>query len=124
MKGLACGLCYDLRALPNTSPLREVISCRCGNVQARWDDPQRGTAVFAARDRTTALGVGFNNAFLVPALSGKLLMHADARRYHEIATTAPGYVFDESKAGCWAVVYRPGSTTDTRFVDLSELELA
>lgn len=124
MKGLACGICFDVRALPNTSPLLEIVECRCGNVQARWDEPRNGTAVYSARDVSKAFGVGFNNAFLVPALSGRLLMYADARRFHEVATKAPGYAFDRSQAGCWAVVFRPGSTNDTRFVDLAELEPA
>jgi hypothetical protein len=31
---------------------------------------------------------------------------------HEQATDAPGYVFDKSRAGCWAVVVRVGITDD------------
>lgn len=124
MKGIACGKCMDIRALPNIPPLFETVKCRCGNVRGRWKDPERGIAEYAAQVQSLAFGMGFNNDFLVPALRGATAMHEDARRLHDVATTAPGYVFDKVRAGCWAIVFRPGSTTDTSFVDWVDWEQA
>lgn len=107
----------EIRTLPNVEAAGETIECRCGNLRGRWVDPQRGIAEFAARNRALGFGIGFNNQFLVPALQGETAMHADARRLHDIATTAPGYVFDKVRAGCWAIVFKPGSTSDTAWVD-------
>lgn len=117
MKGLACGRCADVRSLPNLPPLFEWIECRCGNMRARWVDPERGIAEYAAKQTEFAFGVGFNNQFLIPALRGETAMHEDARRLHDLATDAPGYVFDKSGASCWAIIFRPGATSDTSWAE-------
>lgn len=117
MKGIACGRCYDVRTLPNMQPVDATVECRCGNLRGRWVDANAGTAEYAALDRTLGFGIGFNNQFLIPALAGGTAMHSDARALHERATDAPGYVFDKARAGCWAIIFKPGATTDTAWVD-------
>ena len=65
-------------------------------------------------------GLGLNNQLLVRAVTASAQLWEDYRAWHDIATSAPGYVFDKAKAGCWAVVFRIGSTSDTRFVEGTE----
>lgn len=108
MKALACGACGDIRAL---DPSGAWVGCRCGNVRARWLDPERGTAEFTG-DYPSAFLLGLNNRLLGPALQGGTTIFEDARKLHGAATDAPGYVFDKSKAACWAVIVRPGQTSD------------
>jgi hypothetical protein len=93
--------------------------CECGNTAARWLDPDRGTVAVAARDRTFVRVIGMHNQFLLRALTmGQ--MWDDVRDWHDIAIEAPGYVFDKSKARCWAVVCAVGSTSDTRWATEEE----
>jgi hypothetical protein len=97
---------------------QEWTACLCGNVKARWEDPQAGTVVVttrvpAGRDRVRLLGL--NNQLLLPAVTARGQMWEDFRAWHEQATDAPGYIFDKSRAACWAVVARIGSTGDVRW---------
>jgi hypothetical protein len=93
--------------------------CECGNTGARWLDPDRGTVAVAARDRRYVRILGLNNQLLIRAITlGQ--MWEDYRKWHELATDAPGYVFDTSKAGCWAVVCAVGSTPGTRWATQEE----
>ena len=94
--------------------------CQCGATGAKWDDPEAGKLAVAARNRGAVVGLGLSNALLRPALMLPGQMWEDYRNWHDIATDAPGYVFDKAKAGCWAVVFRIGSTSDTRFVEGAE----
>lgn len=113
MKGLACGSCMDLRALPqgNLNP----VSCRCGNVTAWWTDGKRGIARFVARSKQYAFGLGLNNTYLLGALSQPMESRPNDewRKLHADACDAPGYLFDASNRGCWALIFRPGATSDT-----------
>ncbi len=115
VKALVCGRCGDIQALQE-----EWRECKCGQTAARWTDPQRGLAEF----RVPADGVmnqcfvlGLNNHLLVPAMEGRLGMFQDFRHYHELATDAPNHVFDKSRAGCWAVVFRVGTTNDVTWAE-------
>lgn len=94
--------------------------CQCGATGAKWDDPEAGKLAVAARNRGRVAGLGLSNALLGPALTLPGQAWEDYRHWHDAATDAPGYVFDKSRAGCWAVVFRIGSTSDTRFVEGAE----
>lgn len=94
--------------------------CQCGATGAKWDDPEAGKLAVAARNRGRVLGLGLNNQLLLRAVTAPGQAWEDYRNWHDIATDAPGYVFDKSRAGCWAVVFRIGSTGDTRFVEGAE----
>ena len=95
--------------------------CQCGNTGAKWEDPQAGRLIVAARwDRAYVRGLGLNNQLLLPALAAAGQSWEDFRHWHSHATDAPGYVFDSSRAGCWAVVFRIGSTNDTRWATDAE----
>lgn len=107
MKALVCGSCGDIQALQ-----REWRTCECGNTSARWTDPHLGLAEFRGRDRSKCFLLGLNNRLLAPALRGELGIWSEFRAAHEVAVDAPGYVFDQSRAGCWAVVVRVGPTRD------------
>lgn len=101
----------------------EWTACLCGNVKARWEDPQAGKVVvttrhLGARDHVRLLGL--NNRLLLPAVTAPGQMWEDFRAWHEQATDAPGYIFDKSRAACWAVVARIGSTNDTRWATDAE----
>lgn len=115
MKALACGGCGDIRALGHAGGPCDWVSCSCGLTVARWVDPQRGMAEFrdpGAGLRTYCFLLGLNNRVLSPALAGQLSEFADFRTAHKEATRAPGYIFDSSRAGCWAVIVPAGSTSD------------
>jgi len=94
--------------------------CQCGQTGAKWEDPQAGRLIVACRsDRGAVRVLGLNNQYLLPAVTtaGHWEEH---RQLHDAATDAPGYVFDKSRAGCWAVVFRVGSTGDTRWATEAE----
>lgn len=114
MKGLLCAECVDFRAIAPSG----VARCRCGNVEAWWVDPQRGVARFWARNRETAYGLGVHNHFLQGAIAmrGKGL-NAEWRDLHDNATASPGYLFDASNRACWALIFKPGLTSDTSFAE-------
>jgi hypothetical protein len=95
--------------------------CQCGQTAARWADPHTGQLVIAARDKSRVRGLGLSNELLLPALTGPGQAWETYRDWHDQATVAPGYVFDASRAGCWAVVYRIGTTTDTRWAADDEI---
>lgn len=120
MKGLACAQCMDLRALPqgNNNP----VSCNCGNVTAWWLDGQRGIARFVARAPHYAFGLGLNNTYLLGALSqpDEGVPNEEWRKLHDDACNAPGYLFDQSNRGCWALIFRPGTTSDTAWASDEE----
>lgn len=115
MKALVCGACGDIQALQV-----EWRTCQCGNTSAHWTDPHAGTAEFRARDRSRAFLLGLSNRLLMPALRGQLGMFQDFRAAHEAATEEPGYVFDKSRGGCWAVVVRVGQTSDVTWAEDGE----
>jgi hypothetical protein len=74
----------------------------------------------ATRDKSKVHGLGLNNSLLRSALSAHGQTWEDYRAWHDTATDAPGYVFDKSRAGCWAVVFAIGSTSDTRWASDEE----
>lgn len=120
MKALACGLCGDIRAIRARQADDTWTICECGNAAARWIDPWRGTVEFDGRkatERSRCFILGLNNHLLEPALRGELGMFQDFREYHELATNAPGSVFDKSRASCWAVLVRAGQTGDVTWLE-------
>lgn len=127
MEAVKAIICYAARAgyaagtVHVTSFTRDWTPCQCGNVRAKWLDERAGTMVADAADREKVRFLGMDNRMLIPRMSG---IGGDAwevhRTLHEISTTAPGYVFDKSRAGCWAVIARIGSTGDTRWATPEE----
>lgn len=117
MKALLCAKCFDIRAL---DPDGAWTPCRCGNMQARWLDPERGTVKVKAKNREHARMIGFNNHFLIKGALGfehHEMVEAGGQweawqKLHEKATNAPGYIFDASKRGCWACIVKVNETND------------
>lgn len=95
--------------------------CQCGGTGARWEDPEAGKLIIASRDGSTdrVLGLGLNNQLLIRAVTQRISWPS-YREWHEIATDASGYIFDSSKAGCWAVVFPIGTTSDVRWATPQE----
>lgn len=119
MKAIICGKVGNVHLF--TPGRDEWNACECGNTKARWEDPDAGKIVVAVRgDRSPVRGLGLNNQLLLPALMTRGQAWEDYRAWHDKATTAPGYVFDKSKAGCWAVVFIIGSTSDSRWATVQE----
>ncbi len=122
MKALLCGKCFDVRAL---DPHGGWTSCHCGNMSARWLDPQAGTVKVKARIRSVARIIGMNNSFLRKAIYGfdhQEMVEAGGqweawRKLHEECTHAPGYIFDESKRACWACIVQVNETRDISWED-------
>lgn len=101
----------------------EWTYCQCGNTRAKWLDPQAGTMVADQRYPVTRHDVrllGLNNQLLLRAVTARGQAWEDYRGWHDLATDAPGYIFDKSRAGCWAVVALIGSTSDTRWATTEE----
>jgi hypothetical protein len=96
--------------------------CDCGNSAARWDNPEEGRLAVAARpsSRRYIRGLGLNNRLLLPLFATEGLAWGDFREWHEMATSAPGHVFDRTRGACWAVPFLIGSTSDTRWADDGE----
>jgi hypothetical protein len=121
VKALLCGDCGDVQALQ-----MEWRTCSCGLLSARWRGGSRASAMMGLadfwtrheHDRRHGFVLGLHNGVLEPALRGKLGMFQDFRAAHDAATTAPGYVFDKERAGCWAVPFAVGRTNDVAWCDL------
>lgn len=117
MKAIICTARGDLHIFTFT---REWTQCQCGSTRARWEDPAAGTVVVDAGDREAVRLLGLSNRLLLPAVTAPGQSWQDFRRWHDDATDAPGYIFDASRAGCWAVIARIGTTTDTRWATPDE----
>lgn len=110
-------MCLDIRAL---DPSCAWTTCRCGNAQARWEDPHRGTVKVRAADRLSVRILGVNNLFFVQGVEGlptEMITQAGGtsaawRALHDKATSAPGYIFDKGHRGCWACIFKVGDTSD------------
>ncbi len=117
MKAILCAKCIDFKAL---DPSGKWTSCLCGNVEARWRDPQAGTVFVRAKRRADARILGVNNRFLLKAIQG--FTHGEMvsaggqweawRELHNEATNAKGYIFDKNLRACWACVIQVGETGD------------
>lgn len=116
MKAVICAITGGVHI--HTPGVGKWEICQCGATGAKWEDPEAGKLLVACRgSRLKVCVLGLNNQLLGPALSLPGQAWEDYRAWHDLATDAPGYVFDKSRAGCWAVVFRIGSTDDTRFVE-------
>lgn len=115
MKGLACARCMDLRALPATDLM-----------QAWWVDGRRGIARFHASDQSTAFALGLCNTYLVAAMTlpHDKMTNVAWRNLHDDAIDADGYLFDKSNRACWALLFRPGTSSDTAWATPQEWEEA
>lgn len=115
MKVLLCGECFDIRAFPDNGAW---VECRCGNMAARWVDPMAGTVKVRAKDRSKARIIGLNNRMLhaafgiAEAYSEPPRLDHRWKQLHQECTHAPGYIFDESRRGCWACIVEVGHTND------------
>jgi hypothetical protein len=117
VKALFCTICIDIRAL---DPSGAWTVCRCGNLEARWLDPDKGTVRAKAKDHGCVRFIGFNNTYLIGAAKGPThLQMVEAggqwewwRKLHGEATTSPGYIFDKDKRACWATIVKVGETND------------
>lgn len=113
MKVLYCKKCGSIRDFGI-----EFTPCACGNMEAKWTDPQRGTVKVRAKVMFYARIIGMNNRFLTESPHGlNLPPDEQARMRHEIATTAPGYLFDKSNRNCWAVIIQKGDSSDVVWED-------
>lgn len=95
-------------------------SCECGNVRVKWLDPEAGTVVVAARVKERVRMLGLNNRYLISALRNPTMSWENYQDAHSISTDAPGFIFDKTKAGCWAVVMEVGRTSDVRWATAEE----
>jgi hypothetical protein len=121
VKAVICGAAGSLHLFTPGSPRWAV--CQCKHTAAWWEDPEAGKIVVASRTglTSTVRGLGLNNQLLLRALASRGQAWQDYRAWHDIATDAPGYVFDKAKAACWAVVFLIGSTTDSRWATPEEV---
>ncbi len=123
MKALFHARCGDIRA---PAPDRSWVYCRCGLTAMRWTDPDRGIAQLASLsrdDRPYTRVLGLNNVFLYgewnTLRTGGLipLSNEEWQKLHNLATDAPGYLFDNSRRACALAIIAPGESSDTSWVD-------
>lgn len=116
MKLLFCGKCFDIKAFST-----EFTPCKCGNLEVRWVDPERGTFEAKAKVKQRARIIGMNNSFLYQAFNlpqiGIQIPGSDEgwRQAHDRATNAPGYLFDKKHRACWAGIFQIGQTADGKW---------
>lgn len=118
MKGLFCGECFTIRTLPRTDG--SPVHCDCGNVTGWWLDGRRGIARFAAARKEHVFFVGFHNHFLTGAVDGLTGTDHSFRELHEAVTDSPNHHFDKSRKGCWAIILKPGLSSDTAWATPEE----
>lgn len=120
MKGIFCAECFDIKTLrPGNN---EPVSCECGNTTGWWLDGSRGVARYTAKRPAYAWGMGFTNTVLtgVRDLYGSMPADEEWRDLFDKATTAPGYYFDKSKHGSWAIFFKPGRARDVEWASNEE----
>jgi hypothetical protein len=120
MKGLACGKCWDIRALSQEN--LEPVFCRCGNTGGWWLDGRNGVARYTADATAYAWGVGFNNSFLriIAESFGDMGTDEEWRMLHDVATEAPSYLFDKSRRSCWVILFKPGKVASVEWATNEE----
>lgn len=117
MKVMFCCRCGDVRAFETF-----YTACRCGNMEAMWLDPVKGTVRVRAVRRAFARIIGMSNRMLSKAQVQAMDGHnhdfsaATWREFHkEITDDAPGFLFDKSQRDCWACIIGIGSTSDIQW---------
>lgn len=96
--------------------------CICGRSAAIWTD-KRGTLKVAARGsaRTTLRVLGLHNQLLAATLQPDVLSWKEYRTQHDACVSASeGFIFDASRAACWAAVFRVGETSDVSWASAEE----
>lgn len=117
MKVLLCGECSAMVSGPSNGSWRW---CDCGNAAIRWIDAVRGIVEVWADVRELVRVIGFNNHMLELAyrpggsLGDEMWRTLHAHTAHVIPER---YLFHEDKRACWAVIFRPGETSDSRYAD-------
>jgi hypothetical protein len=123
-KAMLCINCSDLVA-----PHRDWQTdrawrwCECGGAGVRWRDGTAGLLEVTSADGPAAVRVlGINNSFLVAAVA-QPPPHAEGwRDLHRqaCAEVTPNYLFHQDRRACWALIVRPGESSDVTFVDYAE----
>lgn len=103
MKALLCTDCFDLVALDTSARF-----CKCGKCAARWEDPYKGTAIYAEKGDAckNCWGIGIHNHLLI----------MDS---YDSWKLADGYLFKEKQS--MIVKFKPGTTNDTRWTSIQEV---
>lgn len=87
----------------------------CAHSAVRWRDGAKGLLeVTSLHGPDGVVVIGLHNGFIAALADGP----DDElwRRVHDLATDAPGYLFDKSKRACWAVLTRVGQSNDVFFM--------
>src|SRR5262249_44985796 len=115
-KALSCSRCTTIRTFLSDG---QITTCECGTVKGWWLDAPKGVARLYTESlmgRHFGRIVGFHNQFLQRAHTlDKPVPDGFHRNMHDRSINAPGYLFDQTRRGCWAVVILPGESSDTRW---------
>lgn len=131
-KAAICTHCMDIVSpYRNWETNRTWRWCSCDHTAVRWRDGHAGLLEVTSLHGASAVRVlGLANGFFEPAVRGiSEFGHNDAmhewRALHDAVTeqVAPTYLFHDSKRKCWAVVVRPGETSDVKFVQFADVRL-
>jgi hypothetical protein len=93
--------------------------CVCEHVGVRWRDGEKGLLEVASQDGPEGLRVlGFSNTFLSLGTQHSGTFE-EWRQLHEWSCQEldPHYLFHASKRACWALIIRPGETSDVFLID-------
>lgn len=82
---------------------------------ARWADELTGTVEVLAQNKSAVRFIGLHNKVLAATILTDIVSNDAWQELHDVATNAPGYVFDKSRRNCWAAVLRMAETSDINF---------
>lgn len=104
-----CAKCYTFKSFEE----KLWTFCKCNQMVARWVDPGAGTVEVLAEVPARAFIIGMHNGFLRAAIENPDRRDNEFwRGAHDLATLAPDYLFDDKRRRCWAVIIRPGFSSD------------
>ncbi|HET6915758.1 MAG TPA: hypothetical protein VFH56_06665 [Acidimicrobiales bacterium] len=123
-KAVICKACSDIVS-PNPKWLedRSWRWCACLHVATRWRDGSTGQIEVVSLHGPNDLRViGLNNAVIEYAFAKPPTMSDQWRELHRLQgeMVEPYYLFHKDKRDCWALLVRPGESSDVHVVDYAE----
>lgn len=123
-KAIVCGVCAEV-----VGPTRQWQTdrswrwCSCGHSAVRWRDGDRGLLEVVALHGPDDIRVlGLNNGFIEYAFKHPVRDAEAWRTLHRLQAemVGPGYLFHKDRRNCWALLVKPGESSDVFVMDYAE----
>jgi hypothetical protein len=116
LKALVCLECNTIRS-PKVNG--EWTLCDCKRSAIKWNNPQQGKITVWSTSPTYVRVLGVMNSVLTSIAS----TDEEWRLVQETSVKlAEGYIFHESNRNCWAVIFKPGETSDSKWASSKDFE--